>query len=82
MTKAPAQVGLAADQRHRQHQQHDGHQVHVAAAQPVLADVEEPGQHQRDGDLHQFCRLDAGEAQVQPALGALGRDAHQFDTEQ
>ena len=77
-----AQVGLATHQRHRQHQQHDGHQVHVAAAQPVLADVEEPGQHQRDGDLHQLGRLDAGEAQVQPALGALGRDAHQFDAEQ
>jgi len=79
-------------QRQATHDGGDGDQADEAALHEILEvspeglsegqELGEPGQHQRNGDLHQFCRLDAGEAQVQPALGALGRDAHQFDTEQ
>ncbi len=39
--------------------------------------LEVPGQHQRQRDLHHFRRLDAGDAQVQPARGALAGFARQ-----
>jgi hypothetical protein len=65
------QVGLLGDEPHRQQQQADGDQE-VAAADHALAALEVPGQGQGHGDLHELGGLDAGDADVEPAPGALG----------
>ena len=49
----------------------------VAQAQHGLVLLEIPGQHQRHGDLHQLGRLDAHEAEIEPAPRALGDVAEQ-----
>jgi hypothetical protein len=49
----------------------------IAHPQHALAALEVPGEHQRHGDLHQFGRLDARDADVEPAPGALGHVAEQ-----
>jgi hypothetical protein len=44
--------------------------------------VEVPGEHQRHGDLHDFRGLDAGDAERQPAFGAVDLDAEQKDEDE
>ena len=53
-----------------------------AGAQRCLVFVEIPGQHQRHRNLHDFRRLDAGEAERQPAPGTIDLDPEQEDRNQ
>jgi hypothetical protein len=71
-----AEVRLARDEADRQQQQYRGDRI-VAQARHGFALLEEPGQQQRHGDLHQFGGLDAHEAEVEPAPRALGNVAEQ-----
>jgi hypothetical protein len=71
-----AEVRLARDEADRQQQKYRGDGI-VAQARHGFALLEEPGQQQRHGDLHQFRGLRAHEAEVEPASRALGDVAEQ-----
>jgi hypothetical protein len=76
-----AQVGLLDDQAdgHREDQRRHGE---IEPAHRALALVEVPREHERHGKPHDLGRLNAGDADVEPARGALDGDALELDCEQ
>jgi len=77
------EIGLDEDQCERnEHQCGGGPQPapapHIARRQEVIKTRE----HEHDRGLHKFGRLEAYEAQIDPALRALADEADHFDDDQ
>ncbi len=81
MRSGGSQIGLLGDEPDRHQEQYCGHRE-VLDAQSRLVAVEVPGEHEGHRDLHELGRLDAGDAEVQPALGAVHDLAEQIDRHQ
>ena len=69
-----AEVRLLHDQRHRDSDDQERDRE-VLGRGLILAAVEVPGKHHRERDLHQFRRLDLGDADIEPAGRAFDRGA-------
>lgn len=65
-----AEVRLLHDQRHRDSDDQERDRE-VLGRGLILAAVEVPGKHHRERDLHQFRRLDLGDADIEPAVAPL-----------
>ena len=78
-----AQVGLPQHQGGRDRQQHQRRQQRPYAPHPLEPDgVEIAGEHQHQGDLHDFGRLKPERAEVDPAFRAAAPHAPEFRGQQ
>jgi len=75
------EVRLLDDEPDRNRQQQTGEDEFTPADAPLTL-LKEPRQHQRHRNLHQLRGLDAGDADIEPALGAFRHLAKQCHADQ